>query len=243
MASYDTTLVKHPASSRPAEASTFPPGAPPMSIRRRPGSIGRIRLLLFAATMAATGCSESLCDGRRGTGADLADPGGAGAVLRAERPAAAGRELLLVPRRARSRRAACGSTRSRRSSRGETRARRSCPASRTRACWSRRSTTRGSRCPRRASSAPEKVAVLTRWVSLGAPWPAATATPPTPRRPSTVRETRPRIDRPADRPPLGRSSRVRRPEIPAVGPARRRVRLVAKPDRSLHPAQARSRTA
>ena len=50
--------------------------------------------------------------------------------------------------------------------------RRSCRATSRRACSSTRSITRAWRCPRRASSTPRRSPSLTRWVELGAPWPA-----------------------------------------------------------------------
>ena len=91
----------------------------------------------------------------------------------------------------RSRRAGCGSTRWKRCSREETPARPSCPGSRPRALPSMRSTMMP-RCPRRASSRPEKVAVLTHWVSLGAPWPGGDRAAAHP-----GRQTRRRYDPPA----------------------------------------------
>jgi hypothetical protein len=77
----------------------------------------------------------------------------------------------------------------------------------------------GLEMPPTGKLAAEKIDILTRWVSLGAPWPsrdrtaahAASTVDPAGRTP----DTRPRTDRPA----LWSFQPVRRPEIPSVGDA------------------------
>ena len=152
-----------------------------------------------------------------------------GRVLREEDPPGPRRALLQVPQHGEKMQ---GRPRARQPgrpcSRAATPARPSCPASRTRACSSRRSATRTTTCRcRRASKLPdEQIADLTAWVKMGAPWPDDDGGQGRrPRRRSTSQNA------------------SKHWSLPAGAERRRRPRSRTRPgraiaDRSLHPGQA-----
>ena len=87
---------------------------------------------------------------------------------------------------------------------------------------------------------PEKVAVLTRWVALGAPWPSRDRAAPRRARLPADDVPKPKLSD-ADR-AFWSFQPLREPSVPssAATGSTRLGRLVAEPDRPLHPRQARS---
>ena len=192
---YDTFLLNIPLRRSDRENRRTPslslrrePRAPPMTVRQRPWSqFPEWGVIALIAPYHRVRDGTGSCSCRR---ARLDHPGRPRALLRAKRPAAARRELLFVSRRQEAKRGPAARLAGGDSQRGRVGAGR-------RGRQARREPDRRGDQLRRARDAPqrqarrrEKVAVLTRWVSLGAPWPerdraahAPSSTRPSPRRP------------------------------------------------------------